>query len=164
MAKKASRSPYNTTEGLTESEIETGEELIAYQGEGRPQTRADCINGPRPCAYVRCRYNLYLDVRRLGAGKSTAIRINFPELEGPHEMTHSCALDTADRHPDGMLLSAMGERLNVCLERARQLEARALKKLKKKTQYQRVYLPLWEAWETARDRPDDPGPQFHRSR
>ncbi|HUB07073.1 MAG TPA: DNA-binding protein, partial [Myxococcales bacterium] len=28
----------------------------------RPKTRADCVNGPRPCLFVSCKHHLYLDV------------------------------------------------------------------------------------------------------
>ncbi|MDX1469839.1 MAG: hypothetical protein R3258_10915 [Acidimicrobiia bacterium] len=28
----------------------------------RPKTRADCINGPRPCPWLGCKYHLLLDV------------------------------------------------------------------------------------------------------
>lgn len=41
---------------------------------GRPRTRGECIDGPRPCPWVSCRYH----------------------LEHPAE---SCALDVADRGP-----------------------------------------------------------------
>jgi len=58
-----------------------------------------------------------------------AIRINFPHLEGPEEMTFSCALDEAAAHPDGLTLDLLANRLNVTRERARQIEESAVRKL-----------------------------------
>lgn len=56
----------------------------------RPKTRADCINGPRPCPFVGCKYHLYLDVHVCGS-----IKLNFPDKE-PWELEETCALDVAD--------------------------------------------------------------------
>lgn len=81
----------------------------------RPQTRADCSEVPRPCPYVSCRYNLYLDVTYNGS-----IQFNFPDRE-PHEMAESCALDAADN--GGMTLNEIGDRLDITRERVRQIEA-----------------------------------------
>src|SRR3954470_15585872 len=48
-------------------------ELTALMGEleaTRPKTRADCVNMERPCPYVSCKYNLYVDVNpRTGSVK-----------------------------------------------------------------------------------------------
>lgn len=88
----------------------------------RPQTRADCADIPRPCPFIACRYNLYLDVRDDGG-----IRFNFPDRE-PDEMTASCVLDLASDGP--RTLDLIGGLMGVSKERARQLEASALKKVK----------------------------------
>lgn len=77
-----------------------------------PMTRGDCVNGPRPCPYVSCRYHLYLDVTSKGG-----LKLNFPDLE-PHELNPSCALDVAD---SGVTLQGLGRTMNVTKERARQL-------------------------------------------
>src|SRR5262245_58822719 len=58
----------------------------------RPRTRGECENVERPCPYVGCRYNLYLDVDP----RSGSIKLNFPDLE-PDELVESCALDLADQ-------------------------------------------------------------------
>lgn len=89
----------------------------------RPRTRAECIDGPRPCPWVGCRYNLHLDVTPAGS-----LRLNFPGVE-PEEMppTGSCALDLADAGPRDDY--AVGERLNVVRERVRQIVVEALGKL-----------------------------------
>ena len=38
----------------------------------RPKTRADCVDGPRPCPYISCAHHLYLDVNN----ESGAIKFN----------------------------------------------------------------------------------------
>jgi len=82
----------------------------------RPATRAECIDGPRPCPWVTCRHHLYLDVSERGW-----IKLNFPHLE-PWEMRDSCSLDIADRNDDGVTLEKLGRCFNISLEGARQLE------------------------------------------
>lgn len=68
-----------------------------------PRTRADCINGPRPCPWTTCRHH----------------------LESADE---SCALDVAAREPDGLTLDAIGDILGLTRERVRQIENIALKR------------------------------------
>ena len=46
----------------------------------KPQTRAECVDGPRPCPYVSCKHHLYLDVRRRGGPARSSS--NSPDLEG----------------------------------------------------------------------------------
>lgn len=86
----------------------------------RPKTRADCANITRPCPYVACKYNLFLDVSETGS-----IILNFPHLE-PDQMTadQSCALDLAER--GGMTLEDIAVVTNLTRERIRQIELRAL--------------------------------------
>jgi len=88
---------------------------------GRPRTRGDCEEGERPCPYVSCKHNLYLDVTPAGS-----LKLNFPDLE-PHEMTESCSLDIADR--GGVRLEDVGALMNITRERIRQVEVTILKKL-----------------------------------
>jgi hypothetical protein len=95
---------------------------VAYpNGIERPRTRDDCSLIPRPCPFVSCKWNLYLDV----SPRTVSIKLNFPDLE-PWEMPPdgSCALDVAER--GGATLEEVGDLLNVTRERIRQLEARAL--------------------------------------
>lgn len=79
----------------------------------RPETRADCDMVPRPCPFVGCRHNLFLDISE----RTGSIKLNFPHLE-PHEMQYSCALDVADM--GGITLHVVGELMNVSRERVRQ--------------------------------------------
>lgn len=87
----------------------------------RPKTRGDCQGGVRPCAFVSCKFHLYLDVDRKGS-----IRLNFPHLE-VDELTDTCALDVADR--GGVILEDVGGYLNITRERSRQIEVRAAERM-----------------------------------
>ncbi len=95
------------------------EELEAF----RPVTRADCVDGPRPCPWISCKYHLYLDVNP----RTGSIKLNFPDIE-PWEMVHSCVLDIADRGP--VTLEDVGRIMNLTRERIRQLEASASTKIR----------------------------------
>jgi hypothetical protein len=85
----------------------------------RPRTRGECRDGIRPCPYVSCKYNLYLDVDP----KTGSIKLNFPELQ-PWQMAESCALDVAER--GGVTLEETADLLNITRERVRQVQERAL--------------------------------------
>jgi hypothetical protein len=103
------------------------EELLkAIQAE-RPRTRADCINGPRPCLFVSCKHNLYLDVNP----ETGSIKLNFPDKE-IWELEHTCALDVAEK--GGITLEEVGEIMNLTRERIRQVETRGLIKLREATE------------------------------
>ena len=88
----------------------------------KPRTRAECVDGPRPCPYVSCKHHLFLDV----SARTGAIKLNFPDLEVP-DMNESCALDVADR--GGTTLEDVGAIMNLTRERIRQVEVKALAKL-----------------------------------
>lgn len=91
-------------------------------GVRRPATRADCVDGPRPCPHVWCKYHLYLDV----SPRTGAIKLNFPDLE-VWELGASCVLDVADS--GGSTLEDIGELMNLTRERIRQLELQAVSRL-----------------------------------
>jgi hypothetical protein len=88
----------------------------------RPKTRADCP-ARRPCPFVGCRYNLFLDVLQDGS-----VVLTYPGLS-PLEVPKcaSCALDAAERGP--LRLEGVGELLRLTRERVRQIERRALEKM-----------------------------------
>jgi len=88
----------------------------------RPKSRAECVNGIRPCPFVSCRHHLYLDVNP----KNGNIKVNFPDLE-VEEMAHSCSLDIADQ--GGMTLEQTATTLNITRERIRQVEVMLLAQL-----------------------------------
>lgn len=89
----------------------------------RPKVRGDCAEGERPCPYVSCKYNLYVDVNP----KTGSVKMNFPDKE-LWELAETCALDVADRQ--GITLEEVGVIMNLTRERVRQLEMRGLTKLR----------------------------------
>jgi hypothetical protein len=97
-----------------------GADLTTEEFGPRPATRADC-GEQRPCPYVGCKYNLYLDVTPNGN-----LKVNFPDL-APEDMKVSCVLDVAD--VGGVTLEDTGERLNMTRERVRQIEEMGKKTL-----------------------------------
>ena len=98
-------------------------ELLRVIESQRPKTRADCVNGPRPCQYVSCKHNLYLDVNP----ETGSIKLNFPDKE-IWELEHTCALDVAEK--GGITLEEVGAIMNLTRERIRQVETRGLMKLR----------------------------------
>jgi hypothetical protein len=107
---------------MTKRELELGRLLYPEVDVDKPQTRADCANGERPCPFVSCKHHLYLDV----SARTGAIKLNFPDLE-VWEMSETCALDVADR--GGTTLEEVGAIMNLTRERIRQVEVKGLAKL-----------------------------------
>ena len=107
---------------MTKRELEIGRLMYPETEYWKPRTRAECIDGPRPCPYVACKHHLYIDV----SPRTGAIKLNFPDLE-VWEMGESCALDVADR--GGTTLEDVGAIMNLTRERIRQVEVKALAKL-----------------------------------
>lgn len=90
----------------------------------RPMTRGECVYGVRPCPWVGCKHNLFLDVKDTGS-----IILNYPDLEGPEDMDpeQSCVLDVIERNPDGMILDGIAKAMgSMTRERVRQIETIAL--------------------------------------
>jgi hypothetical protein len=79
-----------------------------------PKTRSECLEGPRPCPRLACRYHLWSEARP-----------NASERAFPRQ---SCALDVAQR--GGLTLKQVGRILRLTRERVRQIEASALSKLR----------------------------------
>src|SRR3954463_9537301 len=99
------------------------EELMKQMDQLRPKVRSECINGPRPCLFVSCKHNLYLDVNP----ETGSIKLNFPDKE-IWELEHTCALDVAEK--GGITLEEVGAIMNLTRERIRQVETRGLMKLR----------------------------------
>jgi len=65
----------------------------------RPTCRSECANVPRPCPYVGCKYNLFLDVNESNGN----IRLRWGHedaTKAPEEW--SCVLDVVHDHPEGI--------------------------------------------------------------
>jgi sigma-70-like protein len=106
--------------GLIDPELDA---IIQEIESHRPQSRADCANGPRPCMFISCKHHLYLDVNP----STGSIKLNFPDME-VWELAETCALDVADR--GGITLEEVGSIMNLTRERIRQVETRGLLKLR----------------------------------
>jgi len=120
--KRSVRARTISVKRMSRRELEIGHERWKQLEELRPKTRADCVEGPRPCPHVSCRHHLFLDV----SPKTGAIKLNFPDLE-VWELAVSCALDVADA--GAVTLEDVGSILNLTRERIRQLELKALNRL-----------------------------------
>lgn len=96
----------------------------------RPVTRGDCVGGQRPCPWISCVYNNYLDEKQTGPTSGRALILNFPDLE-PHEVPpeQSCALDIADQ--GGATLEEVALITNLTRERIRQVQDKAISKLRR---------------------------------
>lgn len=92
--------------------------------QGKPRTRSECVNGIRPCPFVSCRYNLFLEVSPI----SGSIHYNF-DCVSPADMDPdaSCALDVSQTGP--LTLGAVAKYANLTRERIRQIETAAMRKL-----------------------------------
>ena len=91
----------------------------------RPRTRADCCAGPRPCPWVSCRYNLFLEVN----SDTGSIKYNFPDQE-IWDVAHTCALDIAE---DGELtFEQIGSIFNLTRERIRQISNEILDRVRER--------------------------------
>ena len=101
--------------------------LLQEISASRPKSRADCINSPRPCVFVSCKYNLYLDVNP----ETGSVKMNFPDKE-IWELEYTCALDVAEK--GGITLEEVGEIMNLTRERIRQVETRGLEKVRTATE------------------------------
>lgn len=76
---------------------------MAIHDDARPKTRADCIDGLRPCPWISCKHHM--------------IHTNpkWPELTDDavvdliERMTVSCVLDVIDFCPEGMSFKQIGQ-------------------------------------------------------
>lgn len=109
---------------LTIKEKEESKRLRPYMLRQVPKTRADCVDGPRPCNVARCRHSLLITVNP----ENGSIKLNFPD-KLPEELEYTCSLDAADSET-GMTLERVGELNGLSLARVLQIETSGLAKLK----------------------------------
>ncbi|MBN2723784.1 MAG: DNA-binding protein [Deltaproteobacteria bacterium] len=119
--RKGARPKTKLAKRLSKEEKKMSTYLAQWMEEDMPKSRAECCYGVRPCPYVRCRYNLYLEVKKNGA-------ISGNHKCEPWEMGESCALDVAEK--GNHTLDQVGDFLNLTRERVRQIEADAFEKLR----------------------------------
>jgi hypothetical protein len=104
-----------------------------------PPTRADCIDGPRPCQRVTCRHHLLVEAELVTRDRSPSWLRGFrvhPAARGAATLEEAlralpttCALDVVSKNPDGITLDQTAGLLGVTRERVRQIEATALAKM-----------------------------------
>ena len=106
---------------LTRRERAEGELLHLEVLPQRPATRAACAGVPRPCVFVSCRWNLFLEVTAAGS-----VKLLHGDVEpDDRPAALSCVLDIAER--EGTTLDMVGHAMSVTRERVRQIETKALK-------------------------------------
>jgi hypothetical protein len=85
----------------------------------RPQTRAECVEGVRPCPFVGCRHHLAVEVTGCGS-----LRFNFDPED---ESRQSCSLDIADQ--GAHTVGEVSEAMNVTHQGVTYLEQQTLERL-----------------------------------
>jgi len=78
----------------------------------RPTCRADCSEVSRPCPYILCKHNMFLDIKDNGSIRYTQntkdpLEVKHVEINGEKVMP-SCSLDIAEQFPEGLSCDAIG--------------------------------------------------------
>jgi hypothetical protein len=81
----------------------------------------------RPCSKLNCRHHLAVDWK--GRNGSALGMYVFPDAE-LDELPETCALDVAQKY-DGLPLHDVGTLLSITRERVRQIELKALRKIRR---------------------------------
>lgn len=93
----------------------------------RPQTRSECLDGPRPCPWVSCRHHLALEVTADG------VRLMLPEDPADWTDLPTCALDVAAEGGLGQTaLAALLDGTEYTYRRIRDAERNGLDNLRAK--------------------------------
>lgn len=110
---------------VIQGDAATDAELAAAEA-SRPKTRGDCVDGPRPCPRVGCRYHLLTHINRHGRLALNGIpnRSSDEEvIDRLFSMEETCALDVADGvEGSTMNRAAVGALMGLSRERVRHLE------------------------------------------
>lgn len=99
-----------------QSETRLGAEPSSLRRNPTPQTRADCIDGPRPCQFVSCRHHMHARQKRQHPRTST------------YQSEATCSLDIAAE--GNHTLDEVGTYLGITRERVRQIETKAMVKVR----------------------------------
>lgn len=87
----------------------------------QPATRGECVDGPRPCLCVTCRFHLARDI--VDSGRTTLRWVNVGD------MPETCSLDVADTGEH--TLDEIAAYMNVARQHVGQLEAMAVEKFRR---------------------------------
>src|SRR6476659_8340628 len=60
--KRAVRARTISVKRMTKRELEIGRLLYPETDYWRPESREECVDGPRPCPFVSCKHHLSIDV------------------------------------------------------------------------------------------------------
>ena len=89
----------------------------------RPKTRADCVDGPRPCPWAGCRHHLGVEVNPdTGSLKHVFGDVPIEDVE------HTCSLDVADL--GGATLEDVAAATGLTRERVREIETIGLERMR----------------------------------
>lgn len=112
--------PWEEQLGLNQLYVSECDEYYHMAIHERPRTRGDCLKLPRPCPFVGCRHNLWMDI----LPTSRDIKPTDPNVM-PWEMKQSCVLDVVEEQGD-MTLEEIGNYFCISRERIRQIEEHIL--------------------------------------
>ena len=84
-----------------------------------PTTRKDCLDGLRPCPWIRCRYHL-IWIQQARLKKELFRRSDDKVAAFIVKMSETCVLDLSDR--GGMTLEEIAFTMQTTRERVRQIE------------------------------------------
>jgi len=91
----------------------------------RPKNRSECINGPRPCPWVGCRYHLLFDWKYIARDIEQMTDEEVVELMW--QMPETCALDVIEDY-EPMTLQEIADLFGgMSRERVRQFTVRGKK-------------------------------------
>ena len=109
-----------------------------------PRRRSECLSRKRPCPWVRCKHHFIWLVWDKLRDKS-----NDEITDCITEMKFSCVLDIVDNYRE-MTLEQIGELLNLTRERVRQIEEKAITRIRKPTRERAPILEdLKDIWKLA---------------
>lgn len=98
-----------------------------------PATRAECVDGARPCPLVSCRYHLLLEV---GSDGRLLRSRDFDEQDPDSivdvlvAMDETCALDARAKAPGGLTVERISELLNSEILLVKTAQARAAERIR----------------------------------
>lgn len=85
-----------------------------------PKIRAECINGPRPCPWIRCKWHAIWYIKAVKSSRPFRALSDQQIVDIIAGMEYSCVLDVCDQ--GGATLDLVGEVLQTTRERIRQIE------------------------------------------